>query len=143
MGRTIRVIRIVVLYLTPSPHFDDPQKSKVDKDEYESLGGGWGWECEETGAIVAHEFVAVAVVKDLAQDFGQGIRWVEGRADTLDDDLALLHPILNGVELDVEVAGASRWLAVIGKALGTFVVTKQGSRRCVEGSLTSMAIWRV
>ena len=44
----------------------------------------------------------------------------------LDDDLALLHPILNGVELDVEVAGASRWLAVIGKALGTFVVAKQG-----------------
>ena len=76
MGRTIRVIRIGVLYLTPSPHFDDPQKSKVDKDEYESLVGGWGWECEETGAIVAHEFVAVAVVKDLAQDFGQGIRWV-------------------------------------------------------------------
>ena len=89
----------------------------------EIVVGGWGWECEETGAIVAHEIVAVAVVKDLAQDFGQGIRWVEGQADTLDDDLALLHPILNGVELDVKIASAAGGLAMIGKTFSALVIT--------------------
>ena len=50
-----------------------------------------------TGAIYINAFITMAVMENMYHNFGESIRWVEGGVNLMDDNLALLNPILNSL----------------------------------------------
>jgi hypothetical protein len=57
-------------------------------------------------AVMTHQTADVPKVEDPAESLGQGVGWVDSAGDMFEDNVASTHPFLNGVPLDVDVAGA-------------------------------------